>query len=209
MSEIIRWIMELMVAHGPLSVFVGVILESVIVPIPSPLIIMGAGALLMAPGLSWSQAFVEITYKVVIPGATASTIGAFFAYGVAYWGGKPLFDRWQGFLGFGWDQVLAAEKRLSGHAAWMIMVLRALPIVPLSLVSAAAGGLRMSVFTFSWATLAGSIPRCYFLGVLGYLMRDSYENLAHHVNRMESLISATIVASAVFLVFYLRRKFRP
>lgn len=36
--EVTQWIMELMRAHGQLSVFIGVMIEQIIVPIPSPLI---------------------------------------------------------------------------------------------------------------------------------------------------------------------------
>ena len=53
MSEILNWIMESIRAYGAWSVFVGVIIESVIVPIPSPLIIMGAGFVLISPELSF------------------------------------------------------------------------------------------------------------------------------------------------------------
>ena len=54
-SEITQWIMELMRTHGQLSVFIGVMIEQIIVPIPSPLIIMGAGAILISARTFHSQ----------------------------------------------------------------------------------------------------------------------------------------------------------
>ena len=39
--------------HGMISVFLGGIIEEIIVPIPSPLICMGAGYLLIEPNLSF------------------------------------------------------------------------------------------------------------------------------------------------------------
>ena len=69
LSEITTWIMELMKTHGPLTVVIGVLIESVIVPIPSPLIIMGAGVILIEPGLTLVQAFLPISLKIVLPGA--------------------------------------------------------------------------------------------------------------------------------------------
>ncbi|MBI4249508.1 MAG: VTT domain-containing protein, partial [Elusimicrobia bacterium] len=140
-----QWIMSLLQTHGAAAVFIGVIIESIIVPIPSPLIIMGAGALLIEPGLSWSGALSPILARIVLPGAVASTVGAFFAYGIAYWGGKPLIDRLAPFLGFDWQDILRMEARLLGKVELMIFTLRALPIVPLSLISAAAGVLRLPV----------------------------------------------------------------
>ncbi len=205
-GDITRWIMEMLQAHGPIVVFWGVIIESVIVPIPSPLIIMGAGALLIEPGLSWPGAFLPIATRIVLPGAVASTLGAFFAYGIAYWGGKPMIDRFGGFLGFDWDDILAMEKRLEGRTSLMIFLLRAAPIVPLSLISAAAGVLRLPATRFALWTFLGSIPRCLLLGYLGYLSRDTYEGLAKHINRAESLISAAIVVGVFALVLWARAR---
>lgn len=203
-----QWIMDMMRAHGPATVFIGVIIESVIVPIPSPLIIMGAGALLIEPGLSWAAALPPIFLKIVLPGAAASTLGAFFAYGIAYWGGKPMIDRFSAFLGFTWEDIGAMEKRLAGRVGLMIFLLRALPIVPLSLISAAAGVLRLPAGGFSLWTFLGSLPRCLILGLLGYLTRDTYEGLAGRLNSAEGLVSAAIVAGAFGLILWLRRRLR-
>lgn len=197
-----------MQAHGPATVFAGVIIESVIVPIPSPLIIMGAGAILIEPGLSCVEAFPQIALKIVVPGAVASTVGAYFAYGIAFWGGRPLIDRFQGFLGFSWDDLTGMASRLEGRMGPMILLLRALPVVPLSLVSAAAGVLRLPPAGFASWTFLGSVPRCLILGYLGYLTRDAYEGLAGRLNSIEGLVSASILAGAFAGIFWLRARLR-
>lgn len=207
-GHITEWIMLMLREHGAAMVFVGVIIESIIVPIPSPLIIMGAGALLIEPGLSWGGAFTPIAVKIIVPGAVASTLGAYFAYGIAYWGGKPAIDRLQGFLGFGFDDVRRFESKLVGRAGLMIFLLRALPVVPLSLISAAAGVLRLPAGGFTLWTFLGSIPRCLVLGYLGYFTRDTYEGLAGSINRVESLVSAAIVAGAMGLILCLRSRMK-
>ena len=207
-AQATQWIMGLLQTHGAAAVFVGVIIESIIVPIPSPLIIMGAGALLIAPGLSWPAALPLIAMKIVLPGAVASTLGAFFAYGIAYWGGKPMIDRFGGLLGFDWDDILAMERRLTGKVSLMIFLLRALPIVPLSLISAAAGVLRLPAAQFSVWTLLGSIPRCLILGCLGYMTRETYEGLAGNLNKAESVVSGLIVVGAMALILFLRARMK-
>ncbi len=203
-AEITNWIMHMMQSHGPATVFIGVIIESIIVPIPSPLIIMGAGAILITPGLTWVEAFWPIVLKIVIPGAVASTIGAFFTFFIAYYGGKMAVDRFHKLLGFTWDDIVGMEKHLVGRVGLMIFLLRALPIVPLSLISAAAGVLRIPIWQFTIWTLAGSIPRCLILGFLGYLSRESYEGLAGRLNSMETIISGTILVLSFGLIFWLR-----
>ncbi len=111
MSEILNWIMESIRAHGAWSVFIGVIIESVIVPIPSPLIIMGAGFVLISPELSFVQALLPIALQIVLPGSIASTLGGYIGYAIGYFGGKALVDRWEKFLGFSWQDVEALERR--------------------------------------------------------------------------------------------------
>ena len=97
-SEITNWVMELMRANGQLSVFMGVMIEQIIVPIPSPLIIMGAGAILVSPGLSVPNAFLQILWIIVFPGSIASTLGSYIGYMISYYGGKALVLRFQRFL---------------------------------------------------------------------------------------------------------------
>ena len=128
--------MELMRAHGQLSVFIGVMIEQIIVPIPSPLIIMGAGAILILPGLSIPNAFLQILWIIVVPGAIASTLGSYIGYTISYYGGKALVVRFQRFLDVDWDQIERLEKRFQGKKeALSIFISRAIPVFPISLVS--------------------------------------------------------------------------
>lgn len=128
---------------------------------------MGAGFLLIRPELSFLEAFMPILTQIVLPGSIASTLGAYIGYGIGYLGGKPLVERLQGFLGFGWSDVEAMERRFHvGQVNTSLFFLRALPIFPLSVISAAAGLLRLPIKQFTLWTFYGSIPRCFFLGYL-------------------------------------------
>jgi len=113
-SEITQWIMELMRAHGQLSVFIGVMIEQIIVPIPSPLIVMGAGAILISPELSIPSAFLQILWIIVLPGSIASTLGSYIGYMISYYGGKALVVRFQRFLDVNWKEIENLEKRFQG-----------------------------------------------------------------------------------------------
>jgi len=209
MGEILNWIMESIRTYGAWSVFAGVIIESVIVPIPSPLVIMGAGFILISPELSFTAALSPILLLIVLPGAIGSTLGAFIGYGIGFWGGKPLVERWQGFLGLEWREVDVFQQRMRGsHVKATIFFLRALPIVPLSLISAAAGFVRLSPVTFTLWTFYGSIPRCLLLAYLGWGLGDAYHQLAHGIDRIETLISLSIVLITIGLIVWLRRRVR-
>lgn len=206
-SEITQWIMELMRAHGQLSVFIGVMIEQIIVPIPSPLIIMGAGAILIPSGLSIPQAFVQILWTIVLPGTIASTLGSYIGYLISYYGGKALVIRFQRFLKVDWTEVEALERRLRGKKeAWSILLARAIPVFPISLVSIFAGLLRIPLRPFTIYTFWGSIFRCFFLGFFGWWMGTTYVKAATHLDSAETIISILMLMGmgAVFLYLYYR-----
>jgi membrane protein DedA with SNARE-associated domain len=209
LADMLNWIMDSIRAYGPWSVFIGVIIESVIVPIPSPLIIMGAGFVLIDPHLKFMDALTPIVLQIVLPGSIASTVGAYIGYGIGYFGGKPMIDRWQSFLGFSWSDVEAMERKFkaSGVKA-SIFFLRALPIFPLSVISAAAGLLRLPVKQFSLWTFYGTIPRCLFLGYLGWGLGETYQGIAKGIDRAETLVSALLIIATIAGIIWLRARVR-
>jgi membrane protein DedA with SNARE-associated domain len=196
-------------AYGPWSVFAGVIIESVIVPIPSPLVIMGAGFILVSPDLKAAEALASILLLIVLPGAVASTLGAYIGYGIGFLGGKPLVERWSRFLGFGWPEVEALERRFrAGHVNLSIFLLRALPVFPLSVISAAAGLIRLPLRQFTLWTFYGSVPRCLFLGYLGWWMGETYQTLAYGIDRAETTVSILILLASICPILWLRSRVR-
>jgi membrane protein DedA with SNARE-associated domain len=196
-------------AHGAWSVFAGVIIESVIVPIPSPLIIMGAGFVLISPDLLFVQALPPIILQIVLPGAIASTLGAYIGYAIGYYGGKPLVDRWEKFLGFSWNDVEALERRFqAGQVNTTIFFLRALPIFPLSVISAAAGLLRLPLNQFSLWTFYGTVPRCLFLAYLGWGLGETYQTIARGIDKAEGIVSGVLILSIFAAIIWLRARVR-
>lgn len=209
MTDILNWIMDSIRAYGPWSVFVGVIIESVIVPIPSPLIIMGAGFVLISPDLSFFQALLPIVFQIVLPGSIASTVGAYIGYAIGYFGGKPMVDRWENFLGFSWRDVEALERRFQrGQVDALIFFLRALPIFPLSVISATAGLLRLPIGQFSLWTFYGTIPRCLFLGYLGWGLGETYQGIAKGIDKAEGVVSGLLILLIIGVVIWLRARVR-
>src|SRR3989344_2263784 len=167
-SALVVWSVAFIHAYGPYSVFFIVILEEVLVPIPSPLVIMGAGFILVEPGLALWDAAVKVFFVIAIPAAVASTIGSFFVYGIGYYGGKPLIRKLNRFIGVSWRDVLREEKKIEkGKKIWTtIALLRAVPFFPIALVSLTSGVLRLDWKKYALATFIGSIPRTFMLGMV-------------------------------------------
>lgn len=69
-------------------------LETFIAPIPSALIPMAAGFILISTNASLAEALTRCFYTIGLIGALATTIGSYFGYGVGYLGGKTIIDKW-------------------------------------------------------------------------------------------------------------------
>ena len=208
-SEMTQWIMELMRAHGQFSVFIGVMIEQIIVPIPSPLIIMGAGAILIPAELSIPNAFLQILWIIVLPGSIASTLGSYIGYLISLYGGKALVDRLQRFLDVDWQEIENLEKRFKGKKeALSIFFSRAIPVFPISLVSIFAGLLRIPIRPFTFYTFLGSIFRCFFLGFFGWWIGATYERVATRLDSVETIVSIVMLIGMGWVFIYLYYKFR-
>jgi membrane protein DedA with SNARE-associated domain len=201
--------MNLMRAHGQLSVFVGVMIEQIIVPIPSPLIIMGAGAILIPSGLSIPQAFLQILWLIVLPGTIASTLGSYIGYLISFYGGKALVIRFQRFLDVDWKEIENLEKRFQGKTeALTIFLSRAIPVFPISLVSIFAGLLRVPIRPFTVFTFLGAIFRCFFLAFVGWWIGATYERVATQLDSAETIVSVAMLIAMVAALGYLYKKLR-
>jgi membrane protein DedA with SNARE-associated domain len=201
--------MELMRAHGQLSVFIGVMIEQVIVPIPSPLIIMGAGAILIPAELSIPNAFLQILWIIVLPGSLASTLGSYIGYLISLYGGKALVVRLHRFLDVDWQEIENLEKRFKGKKeALSIFFSRAIPVFPISLVSIFAGLLRIPIRPFTFYTFLGSIFRCFFLGFFGWWIGTTYEKIATRLDSIETIVSIVMLIGMGLAFIFLYYKFR-
>lgn len=166
-----QWILEALRTNGGWSVFLGVLIEQVIVPIPSPAIIMGAGFILIPADASWAVAFLQASLEIVIPGVVASALGAVGMYYLGHYGGKVFVDKFQKFLGFQWSDVEDIGAHFSRRGEEIsLFLLRAAPIVPLSLISLASGVLKIPLGLFIVWSVLGTIVRCYLLAFLGWQM---------------------------------------
>jgi membrane protein DedA with SNARE-associated domain len=196
-------------SHGQLSVFIGVIIEQIIVPIPSPLIVMGAGAILISPEFSVLKAFLQILWIIVLPGTIASTLGSYIGYLISYYGGKALVTRYQRFLGVDWKEIENLESRFRGkREALTVFFARAIPVFPISLVSIFAGLLHVPIRPFTFYTFVGSIFRCFLLGLVGWWIGATYEKAATQLDSVETIISILMLIGMGGGLGYLYCKFR-
>ena len=210
LNDIINYIISLIRTSGPWGVVAGVMIESLLAPIPSPLIIMAAGFIMLPPNVPISSIIVPLILTITIPGALATTLGSYIGYGIGYFGGKPLIKKMEWFLGVSWEELNKGMRYFQkGYSDEIIIFFaRAIPIVPLSIFSATAGVLRVDAKTFTLCTFLGSLLRVFLLGLFGWLMGSAYESYAMKLDKLENIGIVLILGIVIYVLFsiYKRKK---
>jgi len=207
-DQFFNLIQQLLVNAGPLAVFLIGIFEEVFFPIPSNLVFLTVGFFILPPTFSFWSAFTKALIDLAILGALGMTVGAFFIYGIFYFGGKLFIDNYGKYLGISWRQVEKIEQRFTaGYADEItIFTLRALPIWPVTVVSALCGLMRISWKTFAVYSYLGNVVRVTILGLLGWQLGEAYRFLGERLAQWEKYGAAVLVIIFLLLVVYVYQK---
>lgn len=194
-------------AVGYLGVAIWVAIESVIIPIPSELILPFAGFLVgegtaIEPltGRPWTLPL------VVLAGTLGATFGALVAYAIGYWGGRPIILRWGRLLGITIDDLDRMEAFFARYGAAASLIGRLIPVVR-SLVSFGAGVGKMPIVPFTIYTFLGSLPFTFALVFIGVQFGANWASIGAVLKQFEHLILAILVA--IVLAFLWVRVIRP
>lgn len=186
-------LLSLLDKGGYLGIFVLMILENVFPPIPSEVILLGAGALV-------EQGKMDAIVLWII--ATAGTVvGNLFWYWLgSRWSEETLkrvIDRWGRILTFEWDEFLSARNMFRKYGDWIVFLLRFSPILR-TIVSLPAGLARMSMWRFVLFTFLGSLIWNGLLILGGQALAgliEEYETLAGYA------IVALVLAGVAIYVY--------
>jgi membrane protein DedA with SNARE-associated domain len=91
-AEIILYLENILFVYGPLGVFIASIIEEVIAPIPSTLVIMGTSFIVLKGAVISIDAFLKLFLNIVLPASLGVTIGSLFVYGIAYLQVSPFWS---------------------------------------------------------------------------------------------------------------------
>jgi membrane protein DedA with SNARE-associated domain len=180
-------------AVGYLGVALWVAIESVVIPIPSELVLPFAGFLVgegtaIEPltGQPWNY------WLTVIAGTLGATAGALIAYAIGAWGGRPILDRWGRYLGITAADLDKAEDFFARHGEAASFFGRMIPVIR-SLVSFAAGVAHMPLGKFTVFSFLGSLPWTALLVFAGVALGANWETVGAWLKRFEYAIVAVLV----------------
>ena len=189
-------------AVGYLGVALWVAIESVIVPIPSELVLPFAG-FLVGQGVAIEPMTGQLWqfWLVVLAGTLGATIGALVAYGIGAWGGRPLLERWGRYVGISAADLDRADRFFAKHGEAASFFGRMIPVVR-SLVSFAAGISHMPLARFTIFTFLGSLPFTAVLVFAGVQLGANWEAVGGVLKRFEYAVLAVLAVLAIAWIWF-------
>ncbi len=180
--------------------------EEIIPPIPSPSVMIATGSMASFQGYLFYSLF-----GLALLGALGKTLGASVVYYVVDKVEDLLASRIARFIGVTHEQIEAFGARLSKSSFDYVIltVLRALPVVPSSLLSVGCGLLKINFKLFVLSTFIGSAIRDFIYIYLGYVgTRVAISFFKRTTATAEFYIQVTVVLAiiVVFGYFYYRRQ---
>lgn len=181
------------------GLFLLIVLESTMVPVPSLLVMPFAG--FMA-----SRGEFSLPLILVINSAGALT-GSLLSYWLGAVGGKPLILRWGKYVFLKPADLDKTERFFERYGAWTVLIARFLPVVR-HLISIPAGIARMRLSTFLLQTFIGSALWGGGLMVLGYVIGENWESVAKQAKKVDLVFALLIVGTIVAIAvgFYVKRR---
>ena len=202
----LQLLVELIQQHGVLAVVVGMVIEEIIVPIPSPIIPMAAGAIIIQAE-TVLPALIEILFIIAIPASIASVLSSYFVYAIAYYGGEPVLKKYGKYLDISWEEAEKLEEKFVGkNDKYYVALLRAIPIVPLSLISGSAGLFQMNWKKYGIWSFIGMMPRNFFLALIGWYFADNFIQLANQIDTASTAIIVVVISLVAGYIAYRKLK---
>jgi len=140
---------------GDIGVFIGMFLESSVLPVPSEVIIAGAGAI----GIPIAS--------IMIFGSLGATFGAMVGYSIGKYGAMPVILKFGKFILIKPHHIRRAEDFARKYGVLSVLIGRILPVVPFKVFSIAAGMTGIPFWPFVGCTLVGVLPRMFILALFG------------------------------------------
>ncbi len=199
---VIPFLTSLYSAVGYLGVFIARTIESMILPIPSEIILPMAGWLVS------DQSAIEPLTKagwsfwiVVVVGVLANTTGSILGYALGIWLGRPFLDRWGRFLLIRHHEIEEAEHFVARWGSATAFIARLLPGVR-TVISFVLGVARMPFGKFVLYSTLGAIPWTIALVYAGTVLGENWRRIREALQPFDTAIALGLVALVVLFVWW-------
>lgn len=185
-----NFVSELIYNYGYIGMFLGMVLEAVIIIIPSELILATGGILASKGTFSLFGAF--------LVGLLGSVFCAIVIYFMGYFGGYNFVKKYGKYFFMKQEDVDYSNSWFNKYGLISCLIGRNFPIVR-TLISLPVGVMRVPFFKFVLYTTIGSIPWTFVFVYVGYALGNNWIILKNYVSKLK--IPIIILISLLILSY--------
>ncbi len=171
-----NFVLEMIGNFGYLGMFLSMILEAIIIIIPSELILATGGILASQGIFSFFNAF--------LVGLFGSVFCAIIIYAMGYFGGRPFVEKFGKYFFMKKEDIDKADKWFAKYGMFAAFIGRNFPIIR-TFISLPIGMTRLSFTKFLLYTTLGSIPWTFAFVYVGYSLGNNWVLLSHYTSRLK------------------------
>lgn len=197
------WITGVISAGGYGGVMLLMAIESACIPLPSEIIMPFSGALVVPAVAAFYRAKPFSLIAVATWGAVGCNLGSVLAYEIGYFGGRPLVERYGGYVLLTHREIHWADRFFERWGSLAVLIARLLPVIR-TFIALPAGIARMPRLKFHIYTFVGSWPWCFALAYIGMKLGEQWNKdprLKLWFHRLDALILALIILGVVYFVW--------
>lgn len=189
---IAAWATAFIATTGYAGVFVLMVMESMVLPIPSEAVMPFAGFNIFDGHLTWTG--------VIIASTLGSIVGSLISYCIGYYGGKPFIARFGKYLLLNQHHLELSEKFFSKRGEITILIARFIPIVR-HLISIPAGFGKMNLWRFLIFTTIGAGIWNSFLTWVGFVLRENWSEVMKYSHVIDIVVLGVLGIAALYYLY--------
>jgi len=190
---IATYITKFIDATGYITVFISMVLESMVFPVPSEAIMPFAGFLIAEGKFSF--------FGVILISTLGSIIGSLISYYIGYYGGKPFITKFGKYFLLDQEEFEATNRFFQKRGSITIFICRFIPVIR-HLISLPAGMAKMNIWKFSILTVIGAGLWNSFLAYVGFRLRQNWQLVMEYSKTIDEII---VVILLVLIGLYVYR----
>lgn len=186
-EPIVNFAVDVTEKLGLWGIFILMVPESALIPIPSE-------ATMLFAGFNVSEGTYPF-WAAVLVGSIANVIGSWIAYALGYFGRIDLIEKHGAKLHIKPSHLAWTDQWFEKHGAPTVFWARMLPIVR-TFISLPAGVAKMPFWKFTLYTFLGCVPWMMLLTSIGYYAGENWESWKDHLHYFDYAVAAVILLTA-------------
>lgn len=191
-----NFVLDLVNQYGYLGMFLGMVLEAVIIVIPSEAILATGGILASQKIFTFWGAF--------LTGLIGSVFCAIVIYFMGYFGGKPFIKKYGKYFFMKEEDIEKSDSWFNKYGLIGALIGRNFPIIR-TLISLPIGIMRLSFPKFIIYTTIGSIPWTLVFVYVGYTLGNGWTIADKYIGNLKVPIRILLI---ILITSYFYKKIK-